>query len=133
MPPKTGVDILVQIETGTPGTYTTLGGQRGATLNRTATTANANAKDTGAWDVHIATTRGWSVDCDALYLSDDAAYTALEDAWRNSTPVKVQIKDGTKTQSGDAYITDFPLEAPHDDLATISITLQGSGPLTAGA
>jgi TP901-1 family phage major tail protein len=128
---RTGIDILIQVEDPeTPGTFKTLGGQRGLTLNRTTNIVSANHKTSGGWDVSLATTRAWGIEADALLLESDEAYEALEDAWENSVPVKVQIKDGTKLRTGIAYISDFPEEAPADDMATISITLQGNGPLT---
>ena len=134
MAAKTGVSILVQVEdSGVPGTYRTLGGQRGATLNRGTGTADATNKTTSqGFEENLPTFRNWSIDADGLLVADDAAYQDLKDAWRNGTQVNVRVNDqeaGT-TETGLATITDFPLEAPHDDMATISVTLQGSGPLT---
>lgn len=128
---RTGIDILIQVEDPeTPGTFITLGGQRGLTLNRTTNIVTANHKTSGGWDVGLATTRAWGIEADALLLESDDAYDALQDAWENSVPVQVRIKDGNKLRTGIAYIADFPEEAPPDDMATISVTLQGNGPLT---
>jgi len=127
---RTGIDILIQIEKGSD--FVTLGGQRGLSLDRTTNIVSANHKTSGGWDMNLPTTIGWAIDADAIWLASDDAYDELEDAWRNRVPVRVRIKDGNKTQTGLAYISDFPIEAPHDDVATVSISLTGNGELTAG-
>lgn len=134
MAAKTGVSILLQVEDQeNPGTYRTLGGQRGATLNRSTSTADTTNKDSDpGWESNIPILNSWSIEADALLLTDDAAYADLKDAWRNRTQINVRVNDteaGT-TETGLATITDFPMEAPHDDMATVSITLQGTGALT---
>ena len=70
--------------------------------------------------------------------SGTPAARALEDAFVSGTPVTVEfvLSDDTAIASGDtkgftgsALIVDFPLEAPHDDSVTFSLTLQGTGAL----
>ena len=63
-------------------------------------------------------------------VEDDAAFAALEDAYMNNTKVTIDVafKSGNK-YTGSAIITDFPIEAPYDDLATYSVTLEGDGKL----
>ena len=43
----------------------------------------------------------------------------------------IKISDGTWGYKGKAIITDFPIDAPYDDAATYSLTLQGTGELSA--
>jgi TP901-1 family phage major tail protein len=130
MPPKSGVTILLQVENaGVPGTYRTLGGQRGATLNRGTSTSDSTSKDSAGWEESLPKHRNWSINADALLLTDDLAYGDLKTAWRNGTQLNVRVEDSGATETGKATLTEFPLEAPHDDVATISITLQGSGAL----
>ena len=117
-----------------------LGGQRNATLNRSAETIDATSKDTeGNWMESIAGFKSWGVEMEAAYVADDAAYKVLEDAYLKGDNVYVLIIFGQPTDSstgnamtGEATITDFPIEVPYNDLVTYSLTLTGSGALAKG-
>lgn len=127
--------FIKQSETGN-----VLGGQKNATLNRSAESIDATSKDTeGFWKEAVQGFKEWSIDADGAYVADDKAYGLLETAFLESTNVDVYLEfpSGTKYE-GNAIITDFPIEAPYDDLVTYSLTLQGNGalkkvdPLSAG-
>ena len=109
-----------------------LAGQRNATLNRSAETIDATSKDTeGYWKENLQGFKEWGVDCDGALVESDTAYTILEEKFLNSENVDVKIIMGSGTEyTGNAVITDFPLDMPYDDLVTYSISLTGSGPLT---
>ena len=132
-----GIDFLISINTGTDAApvYTKVGGQRGATLNRSAETLESTNKDSGDFKEFEYSFKEWSVDADGLLVVDDAGFTALEKAFMDSKKVKVQVglPSGMKYE-GLAIITDLPIEMPYDDLVTYSSTFQGSGVLqrTAG-
>lgn len=133
MPAVTGVDFLIQVNTGAEATptWTTVAGQRGATLNRETDEVDVTSKDSNGWYEGMPTIRNWSIEAEGLLVQDDTAYARLEQAYMNNEIVQVQLitPSGTK-YTGKAYITDFPIEAPYDDAATYSVTLQGTGPLT---
>lgn len=120
-----GVDILIKIGT------TVLGGQRNATLNRSAETIDVTTKSSNGWRESVASIKDWGVDCDGLLVENDTAYTSLETAYMNGETVTVEVgfPSGTK-YSGTAIITDFPIEAPYDDNVTYSVSFQGTGALT---
>lgn len=108
-----------------------LGGQKSATLNRSAESMDATAKDSeGNWKEAVAGFKEWSIDADGCFVQDDAAYELLEAAFMDSTEVEcyLEFPSGTK-YSGKAIVTDFPIEAPFDDLVTYSLSLQGNGAL----
>jgi TP901-1 family phage major tail protein len=121
----------VTIKTGVGGDV--LGGQRGATLNRSAELIDVTNKATGdGWKSSISGFKEWSVDCDGILVLDDTALAAIEAAFASGTAVIVEISDDSSWGwTGSAYITDFPVEAPYDDASTYSMTLQGDGALTA--
>jgi TP901-1 family phage major tail protein len=131
-----GVDVLLKVETGvdaTSGTvtYTVLGGQSGATLNRSAETIDVTSKDAQGWAESIAGVKSWSIECEGFIVEDDTALTKLEDAFNARTKLKAQIVfPSGKKYEGDVFITDFPMEFPQDDAVTFSVTLQGTGALT---
>ncbi len=127
-----GIDFVIQVNTGDEITpvWTTIAGQRGATLNRSVDVIDVTSKSSDNWEENLPGIRHWSIDFDGLLVEDDTGYLELEDAFMNGTQVRVQMEtvSGNK-YTGMATLTDFPIEAPYDDAATYSGTLQGSGPL----
>lgn len=127
-----GIDILVSVNTGTAQApvWAVVGGQRGATLNRSSEAIDVTNKVTGSWKKSIAGFKEWSVDCDGLLVADDAGFEALETAFMSGGEVEIKIAEGEVLKySGKAIITDFPIEAPYDDVATYSVAFTGSGEL----
>ena len=132
--PQTGIDVVLKVNTGTTQSpvWTTVAGQRGATLNRGAETIEATYKGSGAWKSYLVGFKEWSIDCDGLYVFGATEFQALENAFVNGTPIEVEIVDAnSKGFKGSALITDFPIEAPYDGELTYKVTLQGTGALTA--
>jgi len=127
-----GIDILVSVNTGTVElpVFTAVGGQRGATLNRSAESIDVTNKVSGSWKRSITGFKEWSIDCDGLFALDDAAFLALEAAFEAGDEVEIQIAKGTElVYSGMAIMTDFPIEAPYDDVATYAVSFTGTGAL----
>lgn len=122
-----GMDVLVSIKSGLE--HIVVGGQRGATLNRSSEAIDVTNKVNGGWKESVAGFKEWSVDCDGLYVVDDAGYEALEAAFNASEEVELKIASGNLVYVGKAIITDFPIEAPYDDIATYSISFTGTGAL----
>lgn len=121
---KKGIDILISVNSHI------LGGQRNATLSRSTESMDATSKDSDGWEEKEIGLKNWSVDCDGLMVEDDAAFLALETAYMTNIKVDVEVafKSGGK-YTGKAIITDFPIEAPYDDLSTYSVSLEGDGKL----
>lgn len=120
---KRGLDIKISIG------EQFLAGQRGATLNRSAEVIEITNKVSDGWKENISSVKEWSIDCDGIFVADDKALADLEKAFNDNTLVNIKISDGTWGYTGTAIITDFPIDAPYDDAATYSLTLQGSGAL----
>lgn len=123
-----GVKVLVNIKDAETGKV--LGGQRGATLNRSSDTIDATSKDGAGWQENIAGLKSWSIDADGILVESDEAYAILEESYLNSEEVVayVELPSGSRYE-GKVIITDLPIEAPHDDLVTYSVSLTGSGAL----
>lgn len=129
---KKGIDFVINVNTGTDAlsVWTKVGGQRGASLSRSADTFEATTKDSLGWKEFEAGFKEWSIEADGLVLTSDVAYTALETAYTTGAKVKVQIEDGSGSDyAGFAIVTDLPIDMPYDDLVTYSCTLQGTGAL----
>ena len=119
-----------------------IAGQRGASLSRSSETIDVTTKDGDLWASSIAGFKSWSVDCDGAWIESDKSQEKLNEAFLKGTEVEVTVfmnvsgEDGEWTSKekfvGKAIITDYSFDLPYDDLASYSLTLQGTGPLTAG-
>lgn len=127
-----GVNFLILVEDKqTPGTYIKVAGQRNGSLNREYDTVDVTNKDNSGWSDEEYGVGKWSIEGDGLLVENDAGYLALEEAFENAEYVKVRFQTaGGNKYEGNALISDFPIEAPYDDAATYSITLNGKGAYT---
>jgi len=122
------VNFLIYVNTGTAETptYTKVAGQRGGTFNREYDTLDSTSKDSGNFTENEYGLGSWSIEGDGLLVESDSGFTALEDAFDNAEKVMVRFETAAGNKyEGSAIITDFPIEAPYDDIATYSITLTG--------
>lgn len=126
-----GVDVLLKVKKDS--NYIPIGGQKGASLSRSAETIDVTDKNSQGWAESIVGIKSWSVDCDGFVCLSDDAYELLETAFEERKPIDIEIKVGDDetgfTRTGSAVITDFPEEYPSDDAVTFSISLQGASPL----
>ena len=103
------------------------------TINRSADTIEITSKDTqGGWKAYLAGMKEWSIDNDGLFVPNDESHKILSQAFNSGDPVCIKVVDGKRKIGmfgGLAVVTDYPIEAPHDDAATYSITLSGMGEL----
>ena len=127
-----GVDVAVKVNTGTEGApiWTMIGGQKGATLNRSVETIENTSKSSNGWKEFDYSFKEWGIDADGLLVQDDAGFEALENAFMNSLSVKLEMgMPNGDIYEGTALVTELPIEAPYDDFATYSTKFQGSGAL----
>lgn len=125
---KKGIDFLIGVTVN--GEMKILGGQRSATLNRSADTIDVTNKESEGWQENLAGLKNWGIDTDGLVVENSEAYDYLEECFMESKEVDAYLTTPMgKKYTGKAIITDFPLEAPYDDAATYSVTFTGSGKL----
>jgi len=125
-----GVDFLLMVNTGTDEapTYTKVGGQRGGTINFETDTIDLTSKDNAGWSFEDYGIASWNIEGDGIYSEDDTTHDAIIDAFMEKKTIKVRYKyPSGRAYEGDCIITEFPVEAPYDDVATYSVTLQGQG------
>lgn len=124
-----GVDVLLFIN-NLEGRKTILGGQTGATLNRSTSIVETSSKD-GIWQRNLAGVNSWSLECDGFILANDEALLSIEEAWLAGENLLAELNLPTGHRyAGDVIISDFPYDFPTDGGATFSITLVGTGALT---
>jgi len=123
-----GIDFILEVQQGT--NFVQVGGQQGATLNRSKESMETTSKDSNGWRDRIGGIKEWGIDADGLLVINNNGYRILEDSFMNDSKLNVRI--GTPSgirYSGEVIVTDFPLEAGFEDMATYSVTLEGCGAL----
>lgn len=127
----TGIDILVKVNTGTAEapTWTSVGGQRNATLNLNSTGVDVTSKDNYGWTDELVGVNSWSIAFDGLYVESDTAFGKLEMAFMSRQLIKVQLEmPSGKTYDGNGRIT-LSIAGPYNAEATVSGTITGAGAL----
>ena len=121
-----GLDILVYVGSKA------VGGQKGCTLTMEAETIDVSNKNDFGWASTIGGAKSWSVSCDGQFIANDEGQKALMDAFVAGTEVQVEMKNTAESIyfSGKAAITSLEVDAQFDDVATMTIELQGIGALS---
>ena len=127
-----GVDVLLKIKKSVGGTVV-LGGQKGASLSRSAETIDVSDKTSGGWSEAIMGLKSWSVECDGFVTLGDEGLKLMHEAFDERKSLDIEIKVGGDedgyTYTGSVVITDFPEEFSYDSAVTYSLSLQGASPL----
>ena len=126
-----GVDVLLKVKKQ-EGSYVVLGGQKGASLSRSAETIDVSDKTSGGWSEAIMGLKSWSVECDGFVTLGDEGLKLMHEAFdeRKSLDIEIKVGDTTGyTYTGSVVITDFPEEFSYDSAVTYSLSLQGASPL----
>ena len=120
-----GLDILVHVGTKA------IGGQKGCTLTMEADTIDTSNKNDAGWASFIGGAKQWSVSCDGQFVVDDEGQKAIMDAFIAGTEVDIEMKNQAETvyYKGKACVTSVEVDAQFDDVATLSVELQGLGAL----
>ena len=129
-----GQAILVQIESAVPGTYTTIGGQRGATISEESAEIDLSSKDAREWTGTYGRYSS-TVSCEHLYVSPLPTEAAIIlTAVRAGVTVKLKRME-TPTAGGaavskgiaTAIVTSWELDAPDQAEAICSAEFKVTG------
>lgn len=124
-----GTDILLLVNTGTPGSpvYEVVGSQRDAAFEETTDEIDVSSKDGRAKRV-LPGRYSATISLDALYVPSNAAYQALQDAMRNGTLIKVLREEaGVSLEEANALVTSLSEAGPDQGEATVSTALTIDG------
>jgi TP901-1 family phage major tail protein len=124
-----GTNVLLLANTGTDSApvYAPVGSQRDATIDENTEAIDYSSKD--ARERRVGPGRYTSsISMDALYVPNNNAYTALKNAMRNGTLIKIAIEESEAvTETADAVISTMSSSYPDQGEATISISLDIDG------
>ena len=132
MSKQAGCDVLIKIaKDGTGSSFKTIGGQTGATLNRSAETIDVTDKTNNGYKEYMAGLKEWSLDCDGFVVISDEGIKILDEQFEARKPVFVEIVAAGRKYTGSGYLTDYPIEFPLDSAVSYSFTISGASALVA--
>lgn len=127
-----GKDYLLHVNIGTVEVpqWVPVGGQRSTSLSRSADEIDCSHKTTGGWKVTKAGLRSWTMELESVVVLSDEGAAAMDQAFETGVEVNCKFE----YPNGDEFVgwgsvTDYSMETPHDDVATISCTITGNGQL----
>ena len=130
---------LVALWKDIAGTPTKIANLTSTDFELSKDTIDATNKDGGTYKEFLVGLSGWTMNAEGIF-EEDAGVTGvsakdlLDDiiAGAPITVVMTSNASGDLKLSGSAVITSFAWSAPVNDIATFSVSLQGSGALTVG-
>ena len=130
MAKQAGCDVLLKVaKEGSAGTFTVIGGQTGATLNRSAETIDVTDKTNNGYKESMAGLKEWSIDCDGFVVIKDAGIDILDELFEARKPVYVEVTIAGNKYTGSGYIVDYPIEMPLDSAVSFSLSIAGASKL----
>lgn len=127
-----GKEYILHVDIGTAETpkWIAVGGQRSTSLTRSADEVDCSHKTTGGWKVTKAGMRSWTMELESVVVLSDEGAAAIDYAFEKG----VELHCKFVYPNGDEFIgwgsvTEYSMETPHDDVATISGTITGNGSL----
>ena len=120
-----GEDLILAIN-GTP-----LAASKSCSLSKKQSFIDVSNPTDGRWEACVPKTLSWSMSSDCLLGTMDA-YKTLDAAWKAGTPLTIRFfnTEYDENETGTAYIDNLDLQCAKNNLAKMSISLRGSGPLT---
>jgi predicted secreted protein len=128
-----GTDLRIFVGTKTIANETT------CSIDLTTSMIETSSKDSGAWMTQIPGRKSWSltstIQLDYADGTVQYTYDELLTAWLDQTELTVSFKTAAvseTTLTGKAFVASKPVTGGDQEIATVEITLQGTGVLTKG-
>ena len=120
-----GENLIVAIG-GTP-----LAASKSCNVSKAQSFLEVAAPTAGRWESFVPQKLGWNITADCLMGTMDA-YKTLDAAWKAGTALTIRFYDTefNENETGTAYIENLDLTATKGNLAKMSVSLKGSGPLS---
>jgi predicted secreted protein len=120
-----GEDLILALN-GTP-----LAASKSCNLDKSQSFIDVSDPTDGRWEACVPQKLSWSISSDCLIATLDA-YKTLNAAWKAGTALTVRFFDTeyNENETGTAYIDKLSLGATKGNLAKLSVSLRGSGPLS---
>lgn len=120
-----GEDLILALN-GTP-----LAASKSCNIDKSQSFISVASPTDGQWEASVPQKRSWSLSSDCLLATMDA-YNTLNAAWKAGTALTVRFFDTeyNENETGTVYIEKLSLLASKGNLAKMSVSLKGSGPLS---
>lgn len=128
-----GKSILLYVNYGTNATvenpiWKLIGGQKNTPLTMSADEIDASDKTSDGWGETLQGSKTWSIEQESVYKADDESIEIIKYAFINDVPLHIMRLDKYgNAMVGFATVTEFSDDNPHDDVASLTISLQGKG------
>ncbi len=99
---------------------------RDVTLNLETGEADVTTRGNAGWEAVVATLKKGSIEFEMVYDTEDAAFTAIQEAWFNATPLAFYFRDaeGGTGLDADFTVTTFSKKEPLLEAQTVTVTIK---------
>lgn len=122
-------DLIKSIDVILKSNGQVIGGQQGATFSRQASIIDITNKINGEWEEYLTGSKGWSINCNGLYLINSHSLEELENAFLTNRPIEITFSIGNKNYRGMGLVVDCPIHAIFNEQFKYSIKVLGTGEL----
>lgn len=124
MPPVNGSEVLIQVNTGTVAApvWTTVGGQRDASISGSLALIDASSKDSRN---EVVLAGRWTGECTLSHVYHPGAteQRLLRNANRNGTAVRLRtFESGVAKEIADSIVTDYNENHPDMEVSDAEVT-----------
>lgn len=128
MPGINGADVLIYLDTGdSVENWVVVGGQRDVSINEDIALVNISHKLSGAYGEFLPGRITGTMTLDAVWIPNNAALTALKNATRSRTLVRLQRYYLAAVEEAEFVITSKAESFPDQAEGTVSLNFQQSG------
>lgn len=131
-----GSSIGLYVPVGDPATPTLVAARRDLELSESMDTREVTTTQSGQWKKFSPGAHEWSVSLTHVLLMDkqtgdfESSQDLLRTAKREENIIQVKVRyPGGSQDEGDGLITDVTTTADYDSLATVDVSVQGTGPI----
>jgi len=129
---KLGMDAKLYRNTGTyeTPTWVEITNAKDVNLNLEKGEADVTTRANQGWRATVGTLKDGSVEFEMVWDTDDAGFTAIQEAYFDGTPLEVAVMDGDIATSGSQglratmAVTNFSRNEPLEEAITVSVTLK---------
>ncbi len=136
MAQKLGLDCKLYYSTDgnedpiVPGNWTELTNVKDVTLTLERGEADVTTRANAGWRATAAALKDGSIEFEMIWDTEDAGFTALQEAWNNGTTIGILALDGGVAVSGsqglvaDMNVINFSRNEPLEEAVTVSVSLK---------
>ena len=127
---RLGLDAKLYRNTGTyeTPTWVEMTNVKDLTLNLESGEADVSTRGAGGWRATVATLKDGSIEFEMVWDTEDAGFTAIQQAWFGNTSIEFAVMDGDITTSGSQglratfSITKFSRNEPLEEALSVSVS-----------